>query len=229
MPYLSKLIKRITLAWSVTALAAMAACTPVDNVTDPDGGEATLVAVLVAPDSADVPLGANYRLVAEARDDRGRSLVGAPVTWSSTDTSIVKVDSTGLVTTVRDGTAEVRASLRGIWGKAKLRVLRAVVSAVTVSPLSQTITRGEAVTLLARVANSSDSVLVGRVVTWSSSAPSVASVDANGRVTALVAGTSTITATSEGRSGSATVSVVEPPPAAPGTVNNLTVDRKSVV
>jgi alpha-amylase len=40
--------------------------------------------------------------------------------------------------------------------------------------------------------------LTGRVVTWNSSNPAVASVDANGLVQALAAGQTQITATSEG-------------------------------
>jgi hypothetical protein len=48
------------------------------------------------------------------------------------------------------------------------------------------------------------------VVTWASSAPSVATVSANGQVTAVSVGTATITATAEGKSGSVNVTVVSP-------------------
>lgn len=220
MPYLSKLIKRITLAWSVTALAAIAACTPVDNVTDPGGGEETLVAVLVAPDSADVRVGARYRLVAEARDNRGRSMVGAPVSWTSSDTTVVVVDTSGLVTAVGDGLAEVRAQSRGVSGKAKLRVLAEPVAAVDVNPSSATVTRGQTMTLTARVLSASDSVMADRRVTWTSNAPAVATVDTAGRVSAVTSGSVVITAASEGQSDVAALVVVDQ---APATVNNLTV------
>jgi adhesin/invasin len=48
------------------------------------------------------------------------------------------------------------------------------------------------------------------VVTWTSSAPNVATVSASGLVTAVAPGTATITATAEGVSGSANVTVVAP-------------------
>ena len=51
-----------------------------------------------------------------------------------------------------------------------------------------------------------------RPVTWSSSAPSIATVDANGLVSALLPGQTTITATSEGKSATAKVTVVPGPP-----------------
>ena len=50
----------------------------------------------------------------------------------------------------------------------------------------------------------------GQIVTWSSSQPSRAEVDADGLVTALAVGNATITATSEGRSVSAGVIVSAP-------------------
>jgi uncharacterized protein YjdB len=54
--------------------------------------------------------------------------------------------------------------------------------------------------------------LVGRGTSWSSGNPAVASVDASGTVTGLASGTADIIATIEGKSGSATLTVVPPPP-----------------
>jgi hypothetical protein len=51
----------------------------------------------------------------------------------------------------------------------------------------------------------------GPVVTWMSDRPALVSVDAGGLVTAMGEGTGTITATSEGQSGTARVTVTKPP------------------
>src|SRR6185503_18168998 len=53
--------------------------------------------------------------------------------------------------------------------------------------------------------------LSGRVVTWTSSAPTVARVSGNGLIDGLASGTATITATSEGQSGTATITVIPVP------------------
>lgn len=52
-----------------------------------------------------------------------------------------------------------------------------------------------------------------RPVTWTSSNPTIVSIDANGLATGLLPGQSTITATSEGKSATATMTVVPGPPA----------------
>jgi len=56
------------------------------------------------------------------------------------------------------------------------------------------------------------------MITWSSSNSAVAAIAASGLVTALAAGSTQITATSEGKVGSATLTVASaPPPPPPGT------------
>src|SRR5213594_2783041 len=75
------------------------------------------------------------------------------------------------------------------------------VASVTVAPSSAIITVGQTLQLTATPKNASGNPLTG-VVTWVSSAPAVATVDASGLVTGVGAGPATITATSEGKSGS---------------------------
>src|SRR5206468_3408243 len=66
--------------------------------------------------------------------------------------------------------------------------------------------------LTATLKDANGNVLTGRTVTWSSSSTTVATVSTTGLVTGKVAGTATITATSEGRSGTAAITVNAPPP-----------------
>jgi hypothetical protein len=61
--------------------------------------------------------------------------------------------------------------------------------------------------------------LLGRSVTWTSSAPTVVTVDALGVVTAVTPGHATVTATVEGRRAAAHISVTGNPPTATITVN----------
>jgi hypothetical protein len=86
------------------------------------------------------------------------------------------------------------------------------VASVVVAPDTSTIAFGATTSLTATLADSRGNVLTGRAVTWSSSNANIATVDATGLVTGITAGTATITATAEGQSGAATVTVLPPPP-----------------
>jgi hypothetical protein len=89
----------------------------------------------------------------------------------------------------------------------------APVRSVTVTPPASTIPPGSSRQFTATVRDSAGAVLTGRTVVWSSSNESVARVNGVGRVDAQSpGGPVTITATSEGKSGTASVTVAVPPP-----------------
>ena len=81
------------------------------------------------------------------------------------------------------------------------------VNAVTVTPAAVSLVVGDTTTLSATLTDSTGSALFGRAIEWSSSDPSVATVLVTGFVRGITAGTATITATSEGHSGTAVVTV----------------------
>jgi uncharacterized protein YjdB len=70
---------------------------------------------------------------------------------------------------------------------------------------------GATQTLTAITKDAGDNTLTGRVVTWTSSATAVATVSTAGVVTGVAAGTAVITAMSEGKSGTSTISVLNVP------------------
>ena len=90
---------------------------------------------------------------------------------------------------------------------------------VTVSPATDELTAlGQAIQLTAEVRDQNDRVMAGATVTWTTSANSVATVDAAGLVTAVGNGTATITASAGSASGSAAVTVAVGVPPAPDLV-----------
>jgi hypothetical protein len=94
------------------------------------------------------------------------------------------------------------------------------VATVTVSPVSAAmLVGGQTAQLSGTTMDSAGNVLTGRTITWASSSTTVATVSTTGLVTAQAAGSATITATSEGPSGSAaiTVTTLSPPPPPPPT------------
>src|SRR6266566_2390624 len=86
------------------------------------------------------------------------------------------------------------------------RAVRGVaVASVAVTPATATVLGSETAQLSVAVKNAAGARLFGRPVTWSSGDQSIATVSATGIVTGLAAGTTTITATVEGKGSSASV------------------------
>src|SRR5206468_11762721 len=67
-------------------------------------------------------------------------------------------------------------------------------ASVAVAPATASVPVGQTVQFSATPRDSIGNALIARVVTWASSAPTVATVDINGTVTGVATGTSTITA-----------------------------------
>jgi uncharacterized protein YjdB len=87
----------------------------------------------------------------------------------------------------------------------------APVATVTLSLASASVAVGATQQVTAILKDAAGNMLPGRTVTWASSSPGVASVSTSGLVTALATGAATITATSEGQSGSTPITVTVVP------------------
>jgi len=87
----------------------------------------------------------------------------------------------------------------------------APVATVVVTPAELTLTLGTAQQVTVQTLTARGAALSGRLLTWTSSDEATATVSADGLVTAIAPGTATITATSEGRSGSVIVTVTLAP------------------
>ena len=87
----------------------------------------------------------------------------------------------------------------------------AAVASVDVTPATATAQAGQSVQLSATPKDVNGLPLSGRTVTWASSNPSVATVSNAGLASAVTAGSTTITATSEGKSGTSSITVTNIP------------------
>ncbi len=81
------------------------------------------------------------------------------------------------------------------------------VATLSIAPGTHSLVAAATVALNATLRDADGTVLTGRTITWSTSAAAVATVSSAGVVTGVGPGTATITATSEGRNGSATITV----------------------
>ncbi|HEX4468540.1 MAG TPA: Ig-like domain-containing protein [Gemmatimonadaceae bacterium] len=89
------------------------------------------------------------------------------------------------------------------------------VASVVVTPATSTIVSGNAAQFSAVTYDASGQQLAGRVISWSTTNATVASVSSTGLVSASGTGSATITATSEGKSGNAAIIVAAAPPPPP--------------
>src|SRR5207249_2039573 len=102
------------------------------------------------------------------------------------------------------------ATSEGKSGTSAITVTFVPVASVTVAPATASVNEGKTVQLTATPKDANGAPLAGRAVTWVSSNTTVATVSASGLVTGKVAGTATITATSEGVSGTSAITVTTP-------------------
>jgi len=174
------------------------------------GPELPVASVTITPNNLRIAPNATVQLEAITRDSTGATLAGRQVTWSSSDEAVTTVSSKGLVTGVAAGNATITATSEGKSETAAVEVGvegEGSVSTVVVSPAGATIAASETVQLDATTLDAQGNELTDRVVEWSSSNPDVASVTETGLVTGVADGTAIVVATSEGQSGSATITV----------------------
>lgn len=164
--------------------------------------------VEVTPAVHGMPLGTSQQFQAAVRDAGGNPIPNPAVAWSTTSAAVLTVSPTGVVFAAGIGTAQVTATINGRSGSAQVTVTPTPVGTVTVAPSPGEVTLGRTIQLFPTLKDAGGNVLAGREVAWQSSNPAVLEVNASGMGTARALGTATVTATSEGKTGTTLVSVV---------------------
>lgn len=168
--------------------------------------------VSIIPSSFSMVTGEKRQLEASALDASGAVLTGKPVQWASNNLQVVTV-SDGEVTAVGGGAASITATVDGVSGSAAVSVSFGPVATVSISPASDRIVQNAQTSLTAATEDASGNRLTDRAIAWQTSDDRVAALSATSgqsvTVTGVVAGTATITATSEGKSSTATITVTQ--------------------
>jgi hypothetical protein len=216
-------MKKFRVLMAILCLGLLPACstksaTPVQ--------QHTLTSIQVTLAQATVADGLTDQLTAAGKYSDGTSQnLTASVTWTSSATSVATV-SAGVVTTLAQGTAEITGSLSGVTSPpVTVTVGAPIVKTLVVSSTSQSIAQGTTVqfTAIGTLTDNSTQNVTGSVA-WSSSNPSVASINVNGAsglAMGLTAGSSMITATVTNALGTASSSATL-------TVSNATLTSLSV-
>ena len=179
------------------------------------------VATVTLSGGNSVLVGSTLPLTATLRNSAGAVLSGRRVEWSSSNSSIATVGTEGNVVGVSPGSATITASAGGQSASLPITVLPVPVARVDVQPASASVAAGQTVQYIAVLRDANGNVLFGRDVTWSTGNSTLARVDAAGVVTGIAPGTTAVTASAEGRTGSASV-VVTPASVAQVVVSPLT-------
>jgi len=191
-------------------LVALLACGGGESVT-PTPVLARAASVRITPPGGPIEPGGSITLDAVVRDQSGALLAGKTLSWSSSNDNVATVSSGGVVSGIRTGTVSIGVTVDGKSDATTVTVANTPVAAVTIAPPTTATLAGQSIMLDARVNDAAGTLLLARRITWSSSAPLIASVDTTGRVTMLSPGTATITATCEGIAGTLVLTVGAPP------------------
>jgi len=177
-----------------------------------------VASITVAPSAQTLAIGATQQFTATTVDATGGLLSGRVITWSSSDLTKVTINAVGIATAVASGSATITATSEGKTGTAAITVSPPPVASVTVAPTSASLFVGGTQQLTATTSDASNNTLTGRVIVWTSSDATKATVSTTGLVTAVAVGSATISATSEGKVATSAITVNPPPPVATVTV-----------
>jgi uncharacterized protein YjdB len=228
------LVTNRPLTWSTsnTAVATVTAGTGLVTVVSPgtatiqarsDGvtGTATVTviyvpvkSVSVSPPTATEQAKKTVQFGAQPLDSAGAPLTGVRLAnrqtiWSTSDSTKAVVNSDGLVTTRAEGLVDIRATVDGVMGKAVLTVTRPAPARVDITPTARNLAIGQSVQLTATARDSFNLILSGRSFAWSSSNTGQVTINQSGVATAAAWGTPTVSASTEGTTGTTTVVVTD--------------------
>ena len=179
-------------------------------------GNVTSHELVVTPASASVnwnetvSLKAMYYTTTNGVTDSGKDVTSS-ADWSSSRTGVATVTSSGVVKGVAGGTATVTATYSGMSDSASITVKDVVTHELVLSPGSASIDFGETVSFSALYYTTTNGKTtysdVTASATWSRSGTALTSTGTKGEYVGENAGSSTVTATYQGYSASAVVTV----------------------
>lgn len=187
-------------------------------------------AITLQPTSLTIDVGQTAVVTATVRDASGSVLTNKTVNWLTSNAAIAGGTANGNSATIQGyaaGSAVISASVDAVTATLPVSVRVTApkpVASVVVSPATASIAVGGSVPLVATLKDAQGNVLTDRTVAWTSSNLSVANGTASGYtavIQGLAVGIATISATSEGVTGSAAVTVTSGTGSIPLTCSGL--------
>jgi uncharacterized protein YjdB len=176
---------------------------------------ATLTSIAVTPANPSIAAGTTEQFTATGTfSDNTTHDITSQVTWASATTSVATINATtGLATAVAAGTSSISATLNGVTGSTVLTVTPpAALLSIAVTPANPSVAVGlvEPFTAMGTFSDNTTHDITNQV-TWASASPAVATISnaagLHGVATGVAVGTSTISASLGGVTGSTTLTV----------------------
>jgi trimeric autotransporter adhesin len=164
---------------------------------------ATLRSIQVTPANVSSPLGTTRQFTATGTySDNSTQDLTATAMWASSATNVATIAAGGLATTASVGSTVITATIGGLSGTVTFTVTAATLVSINVTPPNQTIATLTSQDFTARGLYTDNTTQnLTSQATWASSNPGVATL--NGEIaTGIAAGTTTISATFGGITGS---------------------------
>lgn len=145
------------------------------------------------------------------KDVSGVTLTGRTLSWESNNTTVATIDaSSGVVTGIGNGTSLITVRAEGKFAQSIIKVLQPILSIVA-TPDSFDLPLTSSRLIAVQLVGPGGLAITNRVILWSSSSPNVAVVNANGLVTAVSQGSTTITIRAGTKQATVIVRVVGEP------------------
>jgi len=146
--------------------------------------------VLVSPAAPTIAPGHSLALDVEMQDAAGRDVTGQPEVWSSSDSSIATVSNTGVVTAITVGNAKiyVASGLQKAYADVNVSTAPPAPHWVSLSPATAQISVHSVLPIFATVTDANNHVVTDVPITWTSSNPALATVDASGNILGVAPG-----------------------------------------
>jgi hypothetical protein len=182
-------------ALTFVGCAALVACSAMEDPAASTSTPRSLAKwVIVSPAAPTIAPGASLALDVEMQDASGRDITGQPEAWSTSDSTIATVSSTGVVTGHALGAAKIFIASGAQSAYADLTVSNAPPAPrwVSVAPATAQVSVHATMALFASVTDAQGHQVSNVPVTWSSSNTAIAMVDTSGAITGIAPGTASI-------------------------------------
>ncbi|MGH2370515.1 MAG: Ig-like domain-containing protein, partial [Chloroflexota bacterium] len=153
--------------------------------------------VEITPERPEIEVTGSAQLSVRAKDGTGRVLENVAVRWIASTPELASVDETGRVVGLNAGMARITAVVAGRPTSVTVVVRELPPAELRLELASTELYAGQAVPLRVQALNRLGDPVPNPELTFSSSDPSVAGVDAGGLVFARAAGSATIRVTGE--------------------------------